>query len=134
MFLFNQDGSSDVAQTFEVGISLVSLPLSAILLNNRTQLSYFLIFCHLSEMQNMWDLTPDTDLLLELPEEYNFEAAIADLIVSSLTKQTINSIFFMMVLHISTLTLLFIYYQDNALQAVWFNGKNNRKLVRYSCI
>ncbi|CAL5208275.1 unnamed protein product [Lathyrus oleraceus] len=59
------DGSSDVAQTFE----------------------------------NMWDLTPDTDLLLELPEEYNFEAAIADLI-------------------------------DNALQAVWFNGKNSRKLVR----
>ncbi|KAI5394106.1 structural maintenance of chromosomes flexible hinge domain-containing protein GMI1 isoform X3 [Lathyrus oleraceus] len=59
------DGSSDVAQTFE----------------------------------NMWDLTPDTDLLLELPDEYNFEAAIADLI-------------------------------DNALQAVWFNGKNNRKLVR----
>ncbi|CAK8570173.1 unnamed protein product [Lathyrus sativus] len=59
------DGSSEVAQTFE----------------------------------NMWDLTPDTDLLLELPEEYNFEAAIADLI-------------------------------DNALQAVWFNGKNNRKLVR----
>lgn len=85
-------------------------------------------------MQNMWDLTPDTDLLLELPEEYNFEAAIADLIVSSLTKQTINSIFFMMVLHISILTLLFIYYQDNALQAVWFNGKNSQKLVRYSCI
>jgi len=44
-------------------------------------------------MQNMWDLTPDTDLLLELPEDYNFEAAIADLIVSSLTKHTINSIF-----------------------------------------
>ncbi|XP_004498513.1 structural maintenance of chromosomes flexible hinge domain-containing protein GMI1 [Cicer arietinum] len=49
--------------------------------------------------ENMWDLTPDTDLLLELPEEYTFEAAIADLI-------------------------------DNALQAVWFNGKNNRKLIR----
>ncbi|CAI8605727.1 unnamed protein product [Vicia faba] len=49
--------------------------------------------------ENMWDLTPDPDLLLELPEEYNFEAAIADLI-------------------------------DNALQAVWFNEKNNRKLVR----
>ncbi|XP_058724701.1 structural maintenance of chromosomes flexible hinge domain-containing protein GMI1 isoform X2 [Vicia villosa] len=49
--------------------------------------------------ENMWDLTPDIDLLLELPEEYDFEAAIADLI-------------------------------DNALQAVWSNGKNNRKLVR----
>jgi len=44
-------------------------------------------------MQNMWDLTPDTDLLMELPEDYNFEAAITDLIVSSLAKQTINSIF-----------------------------------------
>ncbi|XP_045808734.1 structural maintenance of chromosomes flexible hinge domain-containing protein GMI1 isoform X2 [Trifolium pratense] len=48
--------------------------------------------------ENMWDLTPDTQLLLELPEEYTFEAAIADLI-------------------------------DNALQAVWQNETNNRKLV-----
>ncbi|KAI5408861.1 hypothetical protein KIW84_054622 [Lathyrus oleraceus] len=55
--------------------------------------------CHILRLNNMWDLTPDTDLLLELPEEYNFEAAIADLI-------------------------------DNALQAVWFNGKNSRKIVR----
>lgn len=30
----------------------------------------------------MWDLTPDTDLLAELPEEYAFETALADLIVS----------------------------------------------------
>lgn len=30
----------------------------------------------------MWDLTPDTDLLKELPEEYSFESALADLIVS----------------------------------------------------
>jgi len=81
-------------------------------------------------MQNMWDLTPDTDLLMELPEDYNFEAAITDLIVSSLAKQTINSIFLIKVLHISTLTLSFIY-QDNALQAVWFNGKGNRKLIGY---
>lgn len=35
-----------------------------------------------SGLQNMWDLTPDTDLLMELPEEYNFETALADLIVS----------------------------------------------------
>jgi hypothetical protein len=33
-------------------------------------------------MQNMWDLTPDTELLRELPEEYTFETALADLIVS----------------------------------------------------
>ncbi|KAK6262480.1 hypothetical protein QUC31_008296 [Theobroma cacao] len=30
--------------------------------------------------ENMWDLTPDTDLLMELPEEYTFETALADLI------------------------------------------------------
>lgn len=38
---------------------------------------------NVSDLQNMWDLTPDTDLLTELPEEYTFETAIADLIVSS---------------------------------------------------
>lgn len=30
----------------------------------------------------MWDLTPDTDLLKELPQTYSFETALADLIVS----------------------------------------------------
>nr|XP_025885711.1 structural maintenance of chromosomes flexible hinge domain-containing protein GMI1 isoform X7 [Solanum lycopersicum] len=34
--------------------------------------------------ENMWDLTPDTDLLKELPEEYTFETALADLIDNSL--------------------------------------------------
>ncbi|XP_059304587.1 structural maintenance of chromosomes flexible hinge domain-containing protein GMI1 isoform X2 [Lycium ferocissimum] len=34
--------------------------------------------------KNMWDLTPDTDLLLELPQEYTFETALADLIDNSL--------------------------------------------------
>ncbi|XP_028806664.1 structural maintenance of chromosomes flexible hinge domain-containing protein GMI1 [Neltuma alba] len=34
--------------------------------------------------KNMWDLTPDTNLLLELPEEYTFETALADLIDNSL--------------------------------------------------
>nr|XP_010915961.1 structural maintenance of chromosomes flexible hinge domain-containing protein GMI1 [Elaeis guineensis] len=34
--------------------------------------------------QNMWDLTPDTDLLAELPAEYTFETALADLIDNSL--------------------------------------------------
>ncbi|XP_004307994.1 PREDICTED: uncharacterized protein LOC101315387 [Fragaria vesca subsp. vesca] len=34
--------------------------------------------------ENMWDLTPDTDLLKELPQEYTFETALADLIDNSL--------------------------------------------------
>ncbi|PHT45513.1 Carotene epsilon-monooxygenase, chloroplastic [Capsicum baccatum] len=34
--------------------------------------------------ENMCDLTPDTDLLKELPEEYTFETVLADLINSSL--------------------------------------------------
>ncbi|KAH9603600.1 hypothetical protein KSS87_015976 [Heliosperma pusillum] len=34
--------------------------------------------------QNMWDLTPDTDLLSELPDDYTFETALADLIDNSL--------------------------------------------------
>ncbi|KMT16006.1 hypothetical protein BVRB_3g051850 isoform D [Beta vulgaris subsp. vulgaris] len=34
--------------------------------------------------ENMWDLTPDTDLLTELPEDYTFETALADLIDNSL--------------------------------------------------
>jgi hypothetical protein len=50
----------------------------------------------------MWDLTPDTHLLLELPDDYTFVAAIADLIVSSLTKQTINSISYKDFAHINT--------------------------------
>lgn len=41
---------------------------------------------YLSGLQNMWDLTPDTELLKELPEEYTFETALADLIVSRLVK------------------------------------------------
>ncbi|KAM3308652.1 hypothetical protein P3S67_010396 [Capsicum chacoense] len=34
--------------------------------------------------ENMCDLTPDTDLLKELPEEYTFETVLADLIDNSL--------------------------------------------------
>ncbi|VVA11274.1 PREDICTED: DEFECTIVE IN MERISTEM [Prunus dulcis] len=34
--------------------------------------------------ENMWDLTPVTDILKELPEEYTFETALADLIDNSL--------------------------------------------------
>ncbi|KAJ0546967.1 hypothetical protein HanIR_Chr08g0366831 [Helianthus annuus] len=33
--------------------------------------------------ENMWDFTPDTELLMELPEEYTFEIALADLIVTT---------------------------------------------------
>lgn len=51
--------------------------LACILLRNH---NYFLD--EFAGFQNMWDLTPDTDLLMELPEEYTFETALADLIVS----------------------------------------------------
>lgn len=40
--------------------------------------------------QNMWDLTPHTDLLKELPEDYTFETALADLIVSFFLLQLRN--------------------------------------------
>ncbi|XP_048139026.1 structural maintenance of chromosomes flexible hinge domain-containing protein GMI1 isoform X2 [Rhodamnia argentea] len=38
----------------------------------------------INTFEDMWDLTPDTELLKELPEEYNFETALADLIDNSL--------------------------------------------------
>lgn len=34
--------------------------------------------------ENMWDLTPDTDLLTVVPKQYTFETALADLIDNSL--------------------------------------------------
>ncbi|KAK4480487.1 hypothetical protein RD792_013561, partial [Penstemon davidsonii] len=34
--------------------------------------------------EDMWDLTPDTDLLTELPDDHTFETALADLIDNSL--------------------------------------------------
>lgn len=34
----------------------------------------------------MWDLTPDVELLKELPQEYAFETALADLIVRIFVK------------------------------------------------
>ncbi|GMJ14975.1 GAMMA-IRRADIATION AND MITOMYCIN C INDUCED 1 [Hibiscus trionum] len=40
--------------------------------------------------ENMWDLTPNTDLLMELPEEYTFETALADLIDNSLQAVWLN--------------------------------------------
>ncbi|KAM0881720.1 hypothetical protein ACQ4PT_032768 [Festuca glaucescens] len=49
--------------------------------------------------ENMWDLTPPTELLQELPAEYSTESALADLV-------------------------------DNSLQALWSNGKKDRKLIR----
>lgn len=77
----------------------------------------------------MWDLTPDTDLLMELPEEYNFETALADLIVSfcdilwfQFGCVDINFV-------VSNFSLL--YDQDNSLQAVWSNSVNERRLIRY---
>ncbi|OEL25689.1 hypothetical protein BAE44_0013292, partial [Dichanthelium oligosanthes] len=52
-----------------------------------------------STFENMWDLTPQTDLVQELPGEYSTESALVDLI-------------------------------DNALQALWSNGRGERKLIR----
>ncbi|RID59409.1 hypothetical protein BRARA_F02641 [Brassica rapa] len=40
--------------------------------------------CNILRLDNMWDLTPDTDMLKELPENYSFETALADLIDNSL--------------------------------------------------
>lgn len=81
------------------------------------------------DLQNMWDLTPDTDLLMELPEEYTFETALADLIVSCPIRLKILSecarSFYLLLAY--TLPLIF---QDNSLQAVWSNRKNERRLIR----
>ncbi|PVH66072.1 hypothetical protein PAHAL_1G141200 [Panicum hallii] len=52
-----------------------------------------------STFENMWDLTPQTDLVQELPAEYSTESALVDL-------------------------------TDNALQAVWSNGRGERKLIK----
>ncbi|GAA0162738.1 viral or transposable element protein [Lithospermum erythrorhizon] len=41
--------------------------------------------------ENMWDLTPDTDLLKELPSEHSFETALADLIDNALQAVWSNS-------------------------------------------
>ncbi|KAK4431325.1 Structural maintenance of chromosomes flexible hinge domain-containing protein GMI1 [Sesamum alatum] len=41
--------------------------------------------------EEMWDLTPDTDLLKELPDDYTFETALADLIDNSLQALWSNS-------------------------------------------
>ncbi|KAL6508311.1 hypothetical protein OROHE_021853 [Orobanche hederae] len=41
--------------------------------------------------EGMWDLTPDTDLLKELPDDYTFETALADLIDNSLQALWSNS-------------------------------------------
>lgn len=82
-------------------------------------------------LQNMWDLTPDTDLLKELPEEYTFETALADLIVSCLIWLTKwSGCAFDCYWSLGADTLLLIY-QDNSLQAVWSNSKNDRRLIRY---
>ncbi|KAL8127014.1 hypothetical protein AgCh_014077 [Apium graveolens] len=41
--------------------------------------------------ENMWDLTPDVELLSELPQEYAFESALDDLIENSLQAVWSNS-------------------------------------------
>ncbi|XP_055825977.1 structural maintenance of chromosomes flexible hinge domain-containing protein GMI1 [Solanum dulcamara] len=56
--------------------------------NFKSDKSHMLRLCdglaEADKYENMWDLTPDTDLLKELPEEYTFETALADLIDNSL--------------------------------------------------
>ena len=86
----------------------------------------------------MWDLTPDTDLLAELPEEYAFETALADLIVSchlniaeDLVVCIINCSFRCLLVFMWVFIICLIIYQDNSLQAVWSNGMSERRLIRY---
>ena len=54
----------------------------------------------------MWDLTPDTDLLAELPDDYTFETALADLIVS--LRGCITKIIFCRAIHPKVLGVRFI--------------------------
>lgn len=87
---------------------------------------------YLLDLQNMWDLTPDTELLRELPEEYTFETALADLIVSHFGEdEKIEFISLLNYVSSKVLTILLFIYQDNSLQAVWSNHKDDRRLVRY---
>ena len=44
----------------------------------------FVLMSVIAYFQNMWDLTPPTELLQELPAEYSTESALADLVVSFL--------------------------------------------------
>lgn len=84
-----------------------------------------------SGLQNMWDLTPDTDLLKELPEEYTFETALADLIVSCLIQLANWSGCVLDLFCLLGAYTLLLVYQDNSLQAVWSNSQNDRRLIRY---
>jgi hypothetical protein len=43
---------------------------------------HYVLMSVIACLQNMWDLTPPTELLQELPAEYSTESALADLIVS----------------------------------------------------
>lgn len=52
----------------------------------RRILAFFMLMCWLACLQNMWDLTPPTELLQELPAEYSTESALADLVVSFLVR------------------------------------------------
>lgn len=112
---------------------LFKLLVAELIFTNRCDWSRVVVYyvMNFSGLQNMWDLTPDTDLLMELPEEYNFETALADLIVSlsnTVDKMTWLCVWSFLVIRSDTLLLI---YQDNSLQAVWSNSKNDRRLIRY---
>ena len=51
---------------------------------HRWFLMLFVLMSIIACFQNMWDLTPPTELLQELPAEYSTESALADLVVSFL--------------------------------------------------
>jgi hypothetical protein len=83
-------------------------------------------------LQNMWDLTPPTELLQELPAEYSTESALADLVVSFFLFEYLDSSFSFMQ-SCKVYVEVFINFscdQDNSLQAIWSNGKKERKLIR----
>ena len=70
----------------------------------------------------MWDLTPDVELLRELPQEYAFETALADIIVSIYTLEG-DMVFF----NVKSANKFLL--QDNSLQAIW-SKKNKDRMIR----
>ncbi|CAE6119233.1 unnamed protein product [Arabidopsis arenosa] len=99
-------------------------------------------FCNIIRLDNIWDLTPDTDLLKELPQTYSFETAIADLIwlgggkVEDMCQdgKTPSSGL--------SYTYKLVYHgcsndehrdsdkaEDNSLQAVWSCSRGDRRLI-----
>jgi hypothetical protein len=80
-FFFNKAQDSCVRVVSQIFI--IQLSRSSCSIDNPYNISFEkLLHC----LQNMWDLTPQTDLLEELPAEYSTESALADLTVSFLIR------------------------------------------------